>query len=1174
MNTEFHRASPTPLIQNQAKAALHPYINQVIKKEDDQSDKERSIKLSSFSSFAYVTLDDLLTLITQHHERRISRRKHKLKVFLRVRNSPDSDANSEILKIDASKKQVTLNHPDLQRRGSNSSNKVFAFDSIFNYGDQQLKLCDHTATSILRHVLYGRDGCIFSFGAMASGKSYTIIGNDDKVENLGVIPYSLIWLYHAIEEERQRSGISYSVRISATEVYKNEVRDLLADKVADGKMNQSPGVYLTEDGNPLNVEEIRASSLQAALNLFDAANAAINCNQNPGKRQGSLMFIVYLYRYKEQQMTPANNGRSRLYFIDLAATDERQSRETSLISPIGRIILSLLSGGRIATNNRNKLIQVLREPLGNSKCYKTMIVNVFNHKENYFDALSTLNIASKILTVEKRKRIKGYASDAKKFEYENQRLKSAKSQNDIRKPRVTYAKSAFSGGEDEMSSFEERSDEEAPTITAIYLGCKNNSTNRNQQHQPRHIRKHHHQKTKSDRTTQSTDKLALLKYEPRREKSKTDLSRNDKKHNRKVTNPSNGKGYSFNNEKAIHDKHIDQNRKINYPIRRKDKNSHRTDFDNYADRHQRVRSMIECVDHSNSYVNINQLLTEEEEAAKAENDHFVRLKQRSQSHVALHQAHYCPDPANSNLFHSVSTSALATVETLYDDDAIRQNHNNLLVRDDDIEMDDGVEDDIEFMQDRHDEDKCHGDEMIENNCSPKMQTDYNPMIQQSPIVPVRSSSTNKGYKFTHHRSSNCDQGYSTRSSNTNATNGDNVGHDRTPSINRNRASPIEKLNDLISPVVQSNMSKQGHNQSVNKQGDHVQADNSNNGKFPPVKVGRGHSKGRNNRHSTNLEDIHHHQQHRHSDQQPPHSTSKGNRNVTFVKEETNRPSPNRNRMSYILDSEESEIANKRTIRTYTEKSEAAAAARNKGYTNTNHLCERALSQTSLTNNGDILKPYMRASMRRALVRGNNKPNKVNKEANRRKTIWDRFRGIFCLSSADHDQAATHATQTQGYVIPSNIIPPTVDHGEDKREILQPVNSNLSKKRMTASNLSLTCDYVRNYNCDNIIHPNLHHGRGRSNRSRTNTRNSRNSLSNVSSSSLADTPFISTDDGTSCTRGSSSHDEYRNRTRYSSCLNISDRKGSTNRGKLSRSYSTEWNDPRGLSRSCADFTRYR
>lgn len=35
-----------------------------------------------------------------------------------------------------------------------------------------------------------------------------------------------------------------------------------------------------------------------------------------------------------------------------------------------------------------------------------MIVNALNHKEKYFDALSTLNIASKIVSVEKRKRIK------------------------------------------------------------------------------------------------------------------------------------------------------------------------------------------------------------------------------------------------------------------------------------------------------------------------------------------------------------------------------------------------------------------------------------------------------------------------------------------------------------------------------------------------------------------------------------------------------------------------------------------------------------------------------------------------------------------------------------------------------------------------------------------------
>ena len=53
------------------------------------------------------------------------------------------------------------------------------------------------------------------------------------------------------------------------------------------------------------MEEIRASSLQAALNLLDAANIAINSNENAGKRYGSLMFIVYLYRYKQEEKMTA-----------------------------------------------------------------------------------------------------------------------------------------------------------------------------------------------------------------------------------------------------------------------------------------------------------------------------------------------------------------------------------------------------------------------------------------------------------------------------------------------------------------------------------------------------------------------------------------------------------------------------------------------------------------------------------------------------------------------------------------------------------------------------------------------------------------------------------------------------------------------------------------------------
>lgn len=70
------------------------------------------------------------------------------------------------------------------------------------------------------------------------------------MQNLGIIPCAISWLFKLINERKEKTGARFSVRISAVEVWGKEenLRDLLAE-VATGSLQdgQSPGVYLCED---------------------------------------------------------------------------------------------------------------------------------------------------------------------------------------------------------------------------------------------------------------------------------------------------------------------------------------------------------------------------------------------------------------------------------------------------------------------------------------------------------------------------------------------------------------------------------------------------------------------------------------------------------------------------------------------------------------------------------------------------------------------------------------------------------------------------------------------------------------------------------------------------------------------------------------------------------------
>lgn len=61
-----------------------------------------------------------------------------------------------------------------------------------------------------------------------------MVGGSDSVQDLGVMPCAISWLFRLIYEQRQKTGARFSVRASALELSgRNEVlRDLLSEYAA------------------------------------------------------------------------------------------------------------------------------------------------------------------------------------------------------------------------------------------------------------------------------------------------------------------------------------------------------------------------------------------------------------------------------------------------------------------------------------------------------------------------------------------------------------------------------------------------------------------------------------------------------------------------------------------------------------------------------------------------------------------------------------------------------------------------------------------------------------------------------------------------------------------------------------------------------------------------------
>ncbi|XP_059172554.1 kinesin-like protein KIF26B isoform X2 [Physella acuta] len=354
----------------------------------------------------------------------------KVKVMLKICNSAGSQGEqggSSFLSPDPRKKQVTVFDPSASgyvtsasRRATTAAPKMFAFDSVFTPDDSLTELCASSLSEIIQAVVAGTDGCLFTYGYSRLGKTYTMIGSDQSPGTLGVMPCAIAWLFKIINEQKDKTGARFSVRVSAVQVTGKEeaLRDLLID-MAQGTettgVGTAPSVYLREDpicGTQLeNQSELRAPTAEKAAHYLDAALAARSAADEDEERSSHILFTLNVYQYRiERSNTKAGlpgvaGGRSRLHLIDLGtASKSKDPNNVSLsLSALGNVIMALLNGQRHVPHRDSKIAQLLRDSLGNLSCRTCMIAHVSSAVPHYNETLQVIQLAARVHRMKRRR---------------------------------------------------------------------------------------------------------------------------------------------------------------------------------------------------------------------------------------------------------------------------------------------------------------------------------------------------------------------------------------------------------------------------------------------------------------------------------------------------------------------------------------------------------------------------------------------------------------------------------------------------------------------------------------------------------------------------------------------------------------------------------------------------
>ena len=90
----------------------------------------------------------------------------------------------------------------------------------------------YLVVSLRHYIIYLYVEYLFS-----PGKTHTMLGTDHNALTLGVMPCAISWLFKLIDQQKDKTGARFSVRVSAVEVScrSEKSRDLLA-KVAQGML--------------------------------------------------------------------------------------------------------------------------------------------------------------------------------------------------------------------------------------------------------------------------------------------------------------------------------------------------------------------------------------------------------------------------------------------------------------------------------------------------------------------------------------------------------------------------------------------------------------------------------------------------------------------------------------------------------------------------------------------------------------------------------------------------------------------------------------------------------------------------------------------------------------------------------------------------------------------------
>ncbi|XP_042333242.1 kinesin-like protein KIF1C [Sceloporus undulatus] len=265
---------------------------------------------------------------------------------------------------------------------------------------------------MLLHAFEGYNVCIFAYGQTGAGKSYTMMGKQEK-DQQGIIPQLCEDLFARVNENKS-PNLSYSVEVSYMEIYCERVRDLLNPKSRGNlRVREHPimGPYVED------LSKLAVTSYEDIADLMDCGNKARTVaatNMNETSSRSHAVFTIVFTQQRHDEMTNLDTEKvSKISLVDLAGSERADSSGAKgmRLKEGANINKSLTTLGKVISalaemqNNKKKksefipyrdsvLTWLLKENLGGNS--RTAMIAALSPADiNYEETLSTLRYADR-----------------------------------------------------------------------------------------------------------------------------------------------------------------------------------------------------------------------------------------------------------------------------------------------------------------------------------------------------------------------------------------------------------------------------------------------------------------------------------------------------------------------------------------------------------------------------------------------------------------------------------------------------------------------------------------------------------------------------------------------------------------------------------------------------------